>query len=75
MSVDTVSREPVTQHIMYGEWRGYPFGEDHRLSTSCNSVSHNNYGELLAQVGPTASSIAEGNLSINERWHLNHFVY
>ena len=48
-----------------------PPGEDHRLSTS---VRHNN-GELLAQVGPTASSIAEGNLSTHERWHLNHFVY
>ena len=31
MSVDTVSREPVTQHVMYGEWKEYPPGEDHRL--------------------------------------------
>ena len=26
MSVDVVSREPVTQHVMYGEWKGYPPG-------------------------------------------------
>ena len=75
MSIVTVSREPVTQHVMYEEWRGHPPGEDHRLSTLCNSVRHNNYGELLDQVGPTASSIAEGNLSTQERWHLNYFVY
>ena len=73
ISVDTVSKEPVTQHVMFGEWKGYPLGEDHRLST--NSVRHNNYGDLLSQVGPTASSIAEGNLSAHERWCLNHFVY
>ena len=75
MSVDTVSREPVTQHVMYGEWRGYPPGEDPRLSTEYNSVRHNNYGERLGHVGPTVSSIAEGNLPTHERWHLNHFVY
>ena len=75
MSVDTVSREPVTQHVMHGEWRGYLPGEDHRLSTLCSSVRHYNYGELLAQVGPTTSSSAEGNLSIHERWHLNHSDY
>ena len=67
MSVNIVSREPVTQHIMYGEWRGYPPGEDHKLSIYCTSVRHNNYGELLAHVGPTASSIAKGNLSTHER--------
>ena len=27
-------------------------------------------GELLAQMGPTAANIAEGNLSIHERWPL-----
>ena len=32
-------------------------------------------GELLAQVGPTASNIAEGNLSTRKHWPLNHFVY
>ena len=32
-------------------------------------------GELLAQVGPTASNIAEGNLSTHERWPLNPFVF
>ena len=32
-------------------------------------------GELLTQVGPTASNIAEGNLSTHERWPLRHFVY
>ena len=32
MPVDVVSREPVTQHVVYGEWKGYPPGEDHRLS-------------------------------------------
>ena len=26
-------------------------------------------GELLAQMGPTASNIAEGNLSTHERWN------
>ena len=31
--VDKVSREPVTHHAMYGEWRGYPLEENHRLST------------------------------------------
>ena len=29
-------------------------------------------GELLAQVGPTASNIAEGNLSTHEFWPLKH---
>ena len=31
-------------------------------------------GELLVQVGPTASHIAKGNLSTHERWPLNHFT-
>ena len=53
-------------------------GEDihQERTTGCNLVlRHNNYGALLAQVGLTASCIAEGNLSTRERWHLNHFVY
>ena len=31
-------------------------------------------GELLVQVGPTASNIAEGNLFTHERCPLNHFT-
>ena len=37
-------------------------------------LRHNNCGELLGQVGPTASSITEGNLSTHERWYQNRFV-
>ena len=54
-------------------------GEDIHLerTTGCqpNSIRHNNYGRLLAQVEPTASSITKGNMSIHEHWCLNHFVY
>ena len=32
MLVDTTSREPVTQYVMYGEWKRYPPVEAHRLS-------------------------------------------
>ena len=64
-----MSKGSVTKHVMYGEWRGYPPEEDPRLSAS---VRHNNYGERLAKGGPTVLSIAEGNLSTHERWHLNH---
>ena len=67
MSVDTVSREPVTQDVMYGEWKGYPPEEDHRVSIYPLDTTN---GELLAQLGPTASDIAEGNLSTHERWPL-----
>ena len=75
MPVDTVSRDAVTQRVMYGEGKGYPHGEGHRSSTKCSSVRHNNYGEILAQVESTVSSIAEGNLFTHEGWHQNHFVY
>ena len=68
MSVDTMSSEPVTQHVMYGEWKGYPPGEDHGLSVYLGLDITN--GELLAQLGPTALNIAEGNLSTHERWPL-----
>ena len=67
MSVDAVSREPVTQHVMYGEWKRYPPGEDHRLNIPRLDTTN---GELLAQLGPTASNIAEGDLSTHERWLL-----
>ena len=68
MSVDAVSSEPVTQHVMYGEWKGYPSGEDHRFVNLPRLDTTN--GELLAQLGPTASNIAEGNLSTHELWPL-----
>ena len=63
MSVDTVSREPVTQHVMYGEeristWRGPQVVNLPRLDTT--------NGELLAQLGPAASDIADDNLSTHE---------
>ena len=67
MSVDAVSREPVTQHVMYGKWKGYPPGDDHRLYLPRLDTTN---GELLAQLEPTASNIAEGNLSTYERWPL-----
>ena len=51
--------DQLHEHVMYGE------GE--RTTGFANLVQldlrHNNYGELLAHVGPTASSITEGNLS------------
>ena len=75
MSVDTVFRVPITLRVMYEEWRGYPPGEGHRSSTKCSSVRHNNYGEYLAEVEPTASIIAEGKLSTDEGWPRNHVVY
>ena len=64
MSVGVVSREPVTQHVMYGEWKGYPPGEDHRFNLPRLDTTN---GELLAQLGPTASNIAEGDLSTHTR--------
>ena len=48
ISVDTMSKGPVAQHVMHGRWRGHPPGEDHRLSIS---VGHNNYDDLFAQRG------------------------
>ena len=41
--------------------------------TACQSSVHRldtTNGELLAQLGPTVSNIAEGNLSTHERWPL-----
>ena len=63
MPVDTVSREPVTQHVMYGEWKGYP----QVVNLPRLDITND---ELLAQLGPTALNIAEGNLSTHERWPL-----
>ena len=67
MSVDAVSREPVSQHVIYGECKIYSSGEGHRLNLPGLDVTN---GKLLAQLGPTASNIAEGNLSTHERWPL-----
>ena len=55
-------------------------GKDIRLerTTDCQSSVpqlDTKNGEPLAQVVPTASNIAESNLSIHERWPLKHFRY
>ena len=73
MSVDTVSREPVTQHVMYREWKEKSAWRGPQVVNLPRLDIIN--GELLAQLGPTALNIAEGNLSAHERWPLQHFVY
>ena len=70
MSVYTVSREPVTQLMSCIE-----SGKDIHLERTTGYQSgvprsDTTNGKLLAQLGPTASDIAEGNLSTHKRWPL-----